>query len=87
MIHIQEPKAPLEVIHMDWVTELPPSGDRSYNSCLVIMDGYSKNPIFLTFHQDDPAMDTALLWSRVISSTGLLKNIISDRDPKFTSAI
>ncbi|MBW0556906.1 hypothetical protein O181_096621 [Austropuccinia psidii MF-1] len=33
-------------------------------------------------------MDTALLiWNRVISHTGLFKNIISDRDPKFTSAL
>ncbi|MBW0592037.1 hypothetical protein O181_131752 [Austropuccinia psidii MF-1] len=33
-------------------------------------------------------MDTALLlWSRVISHTGLFQNIISDRDPKFTSAL
>ncbi|MBW0502903.1 hypothetical protein O181_042618 [Austropuccinia psidii MF-1] len=33
-------------------------------------------------------MDTDLfLWSRVISHTGLFKNIISDRDPKLTSAI
>ncbi|MBW0565075.1 hypothetical protein O181_104790 [Austropuccinia psidii MF-1] len=33
-------------------------------------------------------MDTALLlWSRVISHTGLFKNIISDRDTKFTSAL
>ncbi|MBW0577467.1 hypothetical protein O181_117182 [Austropuccinia psidii MF-1] len=33
-------------------------------------------------------MDTALLiWNRVISHTGLLKNIISDRDQKFTSAL
>ncbi|MBW0583939.1 hypothetical protein O181_123654 [Austropuccinia psidii MF-1] len=33
-------------------------------------------------------MDKALLlWSRVISHTGLFKNIISDRDPKFTSAL
>ncbi|MBW0578647.1 hypothetical protein O181_118362 [Austropuccinia psidii MF-1] len=32
-------------------------------------------------------MDTALLlWSIVISHSGLLKNIISDRDPKCTSA-
>ncbi|MBW0512634.1 hypothetical protein O181_052349 [Austropuccinia psidii MF-1] len=31
-------------------------------------------------------MDTApLLWSRVISHTGLFKNIISDRNPKVTS--
>ncbi|MBW0525704.1 hypothetical protein O181_065419 [Austropuccinia psidii MF-1] len=33
-------------------------------------------------------MDTALLlFIRVISHTGLFKNIISDRDPKFTSAL
>ncbi|MBW0532493.1 hypothetical protein O181_072208 [Austropuccinia psidii MF-1] len=33
MIHIQEPKSSWEVVHMDWVTELPPSGDKSYNGC------------------------------------------------------
>ncbi|MBW0513320.1 hypothetical protein O181_053035 [Austropuccinia psidii MF-1] len=33
-------------------------------------------------------MDTALLiWNRVISWTGIYTNIISDRDPKFTSAL
>ncbi|MBW0571832.1 hypothetical protein O181_111547 [Austropuccinia psidii MF-1] len=33
-------------------------------------------------------MDTALLiWHRVISWTGIFSNIISDRDPKFTSAL
>ncbi|MBW0540641.1 hypothetical protein O181_080356 [Austropuccinia psidii MF-1] len=37
MIHIQEPKSPWEVVHMDWVTALPPSGDKSYNACLVIV--------------------------------------------------
>ncbi|MBW0509266.1 hypothetical protein O181_048981 [Austropuccinia psidii MF-1] len=88
MIHIQEPKSPWEFIHMDWVAALPPSGDRSYNACLVILDRYSKTPIFLPCHIDDTAMDTALLlWSRVLSHTGLFKNIISDRDPKFTSAL
>ncbi|MBW0513976.1 hypothetical protein O181_053691 [Austropuccinia psidii MF-1] len=88
MIDIQEPKYPWEVVHLDWVTALPPSGDRSYNACLVIMDRYSKTPIFLPFHKDDTVMHTALLlWSRVISHTGLFKNIISDRDPKFTSAL
>ncbi|MBW0483297.1 hypothetical protein O181_023012 [Austropuccinia psidii MF-1] len=73
---------------MDWVGALPPIGDRSYNSCLIIVDRYSKIPIFLPCHKDDTAMDTALLlWSRVISHTGLFKNIISKRDPKFTSAL
>ncbi|MBW0545243.1 hypothetical protein O181_084958 [Austropuccinia psidii MF-1] len=88
MIHIQEPKSPWEVFHMDWVTELPPSGDKGYNSCLVIVERYSKTPIFLPCHKDDTAMDTdLLLWSRVISHTGLFNNIISDRDLKFTSAL
>ncbi|MBW0505468.1 hypothetical protein O181_045183 [Austropuccinia psidii MF-1] len=73
---------------MDWVTELPPGGDKSYNSCLVIVDRYSKTPIFLPCHKDDTSIDTALLlWSRVISHTVLFKNFISDRDPKFTSAL
>ncbi|MBW0535616.1 hypothetical protein O181_075331 [Austropuccinia psidii MF-1] len=88
MIHIQEPSIPWEVVHMDWVTALPPGGDKMYNACLVIVDRYSKTPVFLPFHKDDTAMDTALLiWNRVISHTGLFKNVISDRDPKFTSAL
>ncbi|MBW0553392.1 hypothetical protein O181_093107 [Austropuccinia psidii MF-1] len=88
IIHTQEPSTPREVVHMDWVNALPPGGDKSYNACLFIVDRYSKTPIFLPCHKDDTAMDTALLiWNRVISHTGLFKNIISDRDPKFTSAL
>ncbi|MBW0516119.1 hypothetical protein O181_055834 [Austropuccinia psidii MF-1] len=88
MIHIQEPKSPWEVVHMDWVTELSPSCGKSNNSCLVIVDRYRKTPIFLPCHKDDTAMDTALLlWSRVSSPAGLFRNIISDRDSKFTSAL
>ncbi|MBW0553744.1 hypothetical protein O181_093459 [Austropuccinia psidii MF-1] len=88
MIHIQEPKSLWEVVHMDWVTALPSSGYKSYNACLRILDRYSKTPIFLPCHKDDAAMDTALLlWSRVIFNKGLFKNIISDRDPNFKSAL
>ncbi|MBW0528487.1 hypothetical protein O181_068202 [Austropuccinia psidii MF-1] len=38
MIHIKEPSTPWEVVHMDWATDLPPGGDKSYNACLVIVD-------------------------------------------------
>ncbi|MBW0544690.1 hypothetical protein O181_084405 [Austropuccinia psidii MF-1] len=73
---------------MDWFTALPPSGDKIYNACLVIVDRYSKTPIFLPCHKDDTAMDKALLlWSGVNSLPGLFRNIISDRDPKLTSAL
>ncbi|MBW0584848.1 hypothetical protein O181_124563 [Austropuccinia psidii MF-1] len=68
MIKIQEPSRPWEIVHMDWVTGLPPGGDRSYNSFLVIVDRFHKTPIFLPCHKDDTALDTALLiWNRVVS--------------------
>ncbi|MBW0518213.1 hypothetical protein O181_057928 [Austropuccinia psidii MF-1] len=73
---------------MDWVTGLPPGGNRSYNACLVIFNRLGKTPIFLPFHKDDIAMDTALLiWNRVITWTGIFTNIISHRYPKFTSEL
>ncbi|MBW0531659.1 hypothetical protein O181_071374 [Austropuccinia psidii MF-1] len=85
MIKLQEPSIPWEIVHMDWVTSLPPGAHRSYNSFLVIFDRFSKTPIFLPCHKDDTAMDTAILiWNRVISWTGIFTKIISDRDPKST---
>ncbi|MBW0532146.1 hypothetical protein O181_071861 [Austropuccinia psidii MF-1] len=80
-IQIQEPKSP-------WVIVLPPGGDRSYNACLVLVDRYSKTPMFLQFHKDDTAMDKAIMtWNKVIRHTGLFQSTISDRDPKFTLAL
>ncbi|MBW0591400.1 hypothetical protein O181_131115 [Austropuccinia psidii MF-1] len=73
---------------MDWVTPLPPGGDRSYNACLITAERFSKTPIFLPWHKYDTAMDTALvMWNRVVSWTDIFTNIISDRYPKFTSAL
>ncbi|MBW0560013.1 hypothetical protein O181_099728 [Austropuccinia psidii MF-1] len=63
-------------------------GGRSYKACLVLVDRYSKTPMFLPCHKDDTAMDTAIMiWNKVISHAGLFQNIISDRDPKCTSAL
>ncbi|MBW0530726.1 hypothetical protein O181_070441 [Austropuccinia psidii MF-1] len=88
IIQIQEPKSSWEIVHMDWVTALPPGEDRSYNACLMLVDRYSKTPMFLPCHKDDTAMDTAIMiWNKVISHTGLFQNIIGDRDPKLTSAL
>ncbi|MBW0529253.1 hypothetical protein O181_068968 [Austropuccinia psidii MF-1] len=87
MIHIKQPSTPWEVVHINWVAALPPGGGKPYNACLIILDRYRITPIFSPFHKDDTGMDTALLiWSRLISHTGLSKNIISDKDPGFTSA-
>ncbi|MBW0474206.1 hypothetical protein O181_013921 [Austropuccinia psidii MF-1] len=62
---------------MDWVTKLPPGGDRSFNACLVLVDRYSKSPMFLPCDRDDTAI---MIFNRAISHTGLLQNIIIDRD-------
>ncbi|MBW0510056.1 hypothetical protein O181_049771 [Austropuccinia psidii MF-1] len=44
--------------------------------------------MFLPCHKDDEAIRTAIMiWNRVITHTGLFQNIISDRDPKFTSEL
>ncbi|MBW0528320.1 hypothetical protein O181_068035 [Austropuccinia psidii MF-1] len=88
MIQIQEPKSPWEIVHMDWVTALPPGGDRSYNSFLVLFYRYRKAPMCLPCNKDYTAIDTAIMiWNKVISHTGLFQNEISDRNPKSTSEL
>ncbi|MBW0504138.1 hypothetical protein O181_043853 [Austropuccinia psidii MF-1] len=88
MIQIQEPKSPLKIDQIDWVKSLPPGEDRRFNSFLVLVDRYRKTPILIPCHKDDTAMDTAIMiWNEGISHTGLFQYIISDRDPKFTSAL
>ncbi|MBW0571183.1 hypothetical protein O181_110898 [Austropuccinia psidii MF-1] len=84
--HIGEPKHPWETINMDWVTGLVPGGKENYNSCLIIVHRFSESMRCLPCHKEDTAMDTALLfWNNIISTCGVPKIIISDRDPKFTS--
>jgi len=86
MMKIQEPSKPWDIINMDWVTSLSPGSAASFNACLVVVDRYSKTPIFVPCFKEDTAMDTAVLfWNRVMPRTGMPKIIISDRDPKFTS--
>ncbi|MBW0472106.1 hypothetical protein O181_011821 [Austropuccinia psidii MF-1] len=84
--HIEEPKHPWKNINMECVTGLVPGGKESFNACLIIVDRFRKSMRFLTCHKEDTVMDTALLfWKNIISTCGVPKIIISDRDPKFTS--
>ncbi|MBW0546049.1 hypothetical protein O181_085764 [Austropuccinia psidii MF-1] len=71
---------------MHWVTGLVPGGKENFNSCLIIVDRFSKSMRCLPFQEEDKAMDTFLLfWNNIISTCGVPNIIISDRDPKFTS--
>ncbi|MBW0591045.1 hypothetical protein O181_130760 [Austropuccinia psidii MF-1] len=84
--HIEEPKHPWGTINMDWVTGLVPGGKENYDACLVIVDRFRKSMRCLPFHKKDTAMSTALLfWNNIISTCGVPKIIISDRDQKFKS--
>ncbi|MBW0523083.1 hypothetical protein O181_062798 [Austropuccinia psidii MF-1] len=71
-------------IPMDWITALPPGGDRSYDACLVLVDRYRKTPMFLPCHNNDTAI---MICNKVFSHTGLFQNIIGDRDQTFTAAL
>ncbi|MBW0515606.1 hypothetical protein O181_055321 [Austropuccinia psidii MF-1] len=80
--HIQEPKHPWETINMDCVT----GGKENFNAYLIIVYRFSKSMKCLQGHMEDTAVDIALLfWNIIISTCGVPKIIISDRDPKFTS--
>ncbi|MBW0581750.1 hypothetical protein O181_121465 [Austropuccinia psidii MF-1] len=86
--HIEEPKHPWGTINMDWVTGLVPGGKASYDAFLIIVDRLSKSMRCIPCHKEDTAMDTALLfWNNIISTCGVPKIIIRDRDPKFTSEL
>ncbi|MBW0475893.1 hypothetical protein O181_015608 [Austropuccinia psidii MF-1] len=71
---------------MDWVTGLVPGGKERFNYFLVVFDRYSKGVRCLPCHKEYTAIGTAFLfWNNIISTFGVPKIIISDRDPKFTS--
>ncbi|MBW0521114.1 hypothetical protein O181_060829 [Austropuccinia psidii MF-1] len=69
----------------------------SQMECLCLLWALEKLNYFLEgcgfevipdFTADDTAKDTALpIWNRVVSWTGIFTKIISNRDPKFTSAL
>ncbi|MBW0571067.1 hypothetical protein O181_110782 [Austropuccinia psidii MF-1] len=71
---------------MDWVTGLVPGGKENFNAFSIIVDRFRKSMRCLPFHKEDTAMDTSLLfWNNIISTCGVPKIIISDRDPMFIS--
>ncbi|MBW0536945.1 hypothetical protein O181_076660 [Austropuccinia psidii MF-1] len=83
--HIEEPKHPWETINMDWVTGLVPGGKANYNACLIIVDRFSKSMRCLPCHKGKHSKGHCfVILDHIISTCGVPKIIISDRDPKFT---
>ncbi|MBW0465240.1 hypothetical protein O181_004955 [Austropuccinia psidii MF-1] len=71
---------------MDCVTGHVSGGKENFNSCLIIVDRLRNSVRCLPCHKEDTEMDTSLLfWNNIISTCGVPKVIMSDRDPKLTS--
>ncbi|MBW0476102.1 hypothetical protein O181_015817 [Austropuccinia psidii MF-1] len=63
-----------------------PGGKENFNAFLIIVYRFRKSMRCLPCHKEDTSMDTALLfWNNIISTCGVPKIIISDRDSKLKS--
>lgn len=77
------PARPFEVISMDFIPELPESN--GYDNILVIVDKLTKYGIFIPTNTTITKYGTAkLFFKHVVSKFGLPRQIISDRDPRWS---
>lgn len=82
---IEVPRKPWDVIHMDFVTALPPSrGD--INAVLLVTCRMTRAIVLVPTTSHATAVETAQhFYFHAIPRIGLPRVIISDRDPKFES--
>lgn len=79
------PSIPFEVISMDFITELPVTSG-GFNSILVVVDKLTKFAIFVPTQTTVNETETAkLIFKHVISKYGIPKQIISDRDSRWSN--
>ena len=76
---------PFESIALDFIVKLPESNQ--YDTILTITDTFSKASIFIPCNETIDAEKTALLYATyILPHYRLPSRIISDHDPRFTSA-
>jgi hypothetical protein len=74
-------------VSLDFITDLPETPQK-HDSLLVLVDKLTKFVRLIPTRKDATAVDTArLLIEHVFANHGFPKVLISDRDPKFTSAV
>jgi hypothetical protein len=77
------PTRPFESVSMDYITHLPKVGD--FSTIIVVVDRLSKYATFIAAPKYVSAEETAqLFFKHIVKYWGLPKDIVSDRDPRFT---
>ncbi|MBW0541411.1 hypothetical protein O181_081126 [Austropuccinia psidii MF-1] len=79
MIKIQEPRRTWEIVHMHWVTGLPPGGDRSYNACLVTVKRFKLELAYNTSIHESTNQTPSILekgWNPKLPQDFLRKELI-----------
>jgi len=78
------PERPWESVSMDFTVSLPPS--KGFDAIMVVVGRFSKMTHFIPTKDEVTAQETGrLFFSHIFKHHGLPKDIVSDRDPKFTS--
>ncbi|RVX03852.1 Transposon Tf2-2 polyprotein [Vitis vinifera] len=77
------PEKPWESISMDFISGFPKV--RDFKSVFVVVDRFSKYAVFIPAPDTCPAEEAAkLFFSNVVKHFGLPRDIVSDRDARFT---
>jgi len=70
----------------DFLTDLPKASSQEYNTCLVIVDRFSKRVYLIPTWKNADAETTAeQFFTTIVRTNGAPLEIVSDRDSKFTS--
>jgi hypothetical protein len=77
-------EGPWESVSMDFMVSLSPS--RGFDAIMVVMDQFNKMAHFIPTKDEATAQEIGMLFfTHVFKHHGLPKDIVSDRNPKFTS--
>jgi hypothetical protein len=78
------PEGLWESVSMDFMVSLPPS--RGFDAIMLVVDRFGKMAHFISTKDSATAQETVrLFFTHVFKHHGLPKDIISDREPKFTN--
>ena len=76
------PLVPWQIVTLDLVGKFTPAADSGHNSCLVIVDKFSKYTMLEGCSDAIGARETATIFiKRVVSVWGVPAIVISDRGP------